>query len=270
MKNKNSSSGIVVIALASASLSCQGIPTFPSSDAVVDNVRRDTRAPGGSKVLAVIGGVRVFQDGGAVFWKHGLNVDADGAPRAYSPVPGRGLDYLADAGHPGNWWGIVTSNGSPSGKPIVQGESDPAPGFYVSDTSLHDPSYPRTNPERWVDASRIPFIVLPEGRGNFGGALGDFAAVMNLKTGKIAYAIAADEGPKNKIGEGSVALARALRVPSSAKHGGVGDGIAYIFFPGSGNGRPRSQGEIDREGARLFRNFGGGAGLVKKLGIEGE
>jgi hypothetical protein len=33
---------------------------------------------------------------------------------------------------PGNWWALVTRNG----RPIVQGADDPAPGFYVSTTTL--------------------------------------------------------------------------------------------------------------------------------------
>jgi hypothetical protein len=34
-------------------------------------------------------------------------------------------------------------------------------------------------------------------------------------------------------------------------------GVAYVVFPGSGNGRPRSLEEINAEGERLFRAWGG-------------
>jgi hypothetical protein len=43
-----------------------------------------------------------------------------GAPNAYHPED-KGLDFLANAGKTGNWWGIVTEDGTPSGKPVVQG-----------------------------------------------------------------------------------------------------------------------------------------------------
>lgn len=38
----------------------------------------------------------------------------------------------ANAGRPDNWWGIVTRHG----EPVIQGANDPAPGCYVSTTSL--------------------------------------------------------------------------------------------------------------------------------------
>src|SRR5262249_26952383 len=75
----------------------------------------------------------------AFFYTAGLAIDADGAFRAYNPHDVLGLDSLAHAGHPGNWWALVTDNGRPSGHPVVQGNSDPAPGFYVSATALYDP-----------------------------------------------------------------------------------------------------------------------------------
>jgi Fungal chitosanase of glycosyl hydrolase group 75 len=66
-----------------------------------------------------------------------LGIDADGSPHAYHPNGSPpGLDYLANAGKPGNWYGIVTDNQKASGNPVVQGSSDPAPGFYISSTAL--------------------------------------------------------------------------------------------------------------------------------------
>ena len=264
--------------LDTQSLSRGGEPTAAQKHATA--VKRTARtpdhpalgqvhAPAETKTLiATIGGVRVYKSAPfpAVFYKHGLNVDADGSPFAYHPKPddGKGLDYLADAGHPGNWWGIATSNGSDSGTPVVQGPSDPAPGFYVSTTSLEDPQYPPTNPRCYVNASEIPFIVLPL-RHNFGGHLGDIGAVVNFKNGKVAYVIAADEGPPNQLGEGSVALAKALGVNPSARSGGTDSGIGYCFFPGSGNRRPQTLAQINKTGSELFAKFGGAARLERLL-----
>ncbi|HEX7424007.1 MAG TPA: glycoside hydrolase family 75 protein, partial [Terriglobales bacterium] len=100
----------------------------------------------------------------------------------------------------------------------------------------------------------------PEDVADRGGArLGDFAVVMNLRNGKSSFAIYADIGT---LGEGSVALADALGIWSDARHGGASDGILYLLFPGSGNLRPRTIGEIQSEGEKLLLSNWGG---TKKL-----
>ncbi len=60
-----------------------------------------------------------------------------------------------------------------------------------------------------VDADRIQFFVLPGGfYHQFHINLGDVAAI--LYQGRLAFAVFADVGPAHKIGEGSIALHRAL------------------------------------------------------------
>ncbi len=71
-----------------------------------------------------------------VFYKSGMTIDADGAPKAYHPKPddNKGLDALGNAGHPGNWWALVTDNGKPSGNPVIQIEwSSCARILYLND-----------------------------------------------------------------------------------------------------------------------------------------
>lgn len=193
-----------------------------------------------------------------IFYKSGMTIDADGAPKAYHPKPddNQGLDALGNAGHPGNWWALVTKNG----KPVIQKANDPAPGFYISMTALEDTNKARTDPNRYVDSSEIPYIVLP-GNHSAGAKLGDFAVVFNQKNGKIANAIYADVGPSSKIGEGSIALAKALEIPSSPKTGGVVNDVIYIAFPGSGNGKPRSLDDINDKATKHFKDWGGMARL---------
>ena len=48
-----------------------------------------------------------LEDRSAFFFEAGMMIDADGAYRAYHPQPGKGLDYLGNAGKPGNWWALV-------------------------------------------------------------------------------------------------------------------------------------------------------------------
>ena len=74
------------------------------------------------------------------------------------------------------------------------------------DTSLR---YPLPgNPS--INADRVPFIVIPLGifAKDLGIQLGDVAAVVSGD--QRVYAVIADEGPKCKIGEGSIALHEAL------------------------------------------------------------
>jgi hypothetical protein len=195
-------------------------------------------------------------DDSAFFYEAGLNIDADGSPHTYHPDGRSGLDYLGNAGRPGNWWALVTDNGKPTGKPVIQTPNDPAPGFYVSTTTLQTPSFDRKDPRRYVNAEAINFIVLPRGL-SLGTKLGDYAVVIRPETRAISYAVYADVGPPRQIGEGSIALANALGIPSNAKAGGVANGIVYIVFHGSAKALPHSQPDIDRAGAALFANWGG-------------
>jgi hypothetical protein len=211
--------------------------------------------------LLTIAGVTIsaLKDSSVFFFKAGMAVDADGAPTAYHPNPHRGLDNLANAGHEGDWWGIVTDNGKANGKPIVQGPNDPAPGFYISKTALENKHLASTNPSRYVDSRTIPYISLP---GHHGRVLraqpGDLAMVINIQNGNCSAAIFADIGPQKKIGEGSIALAGALGLNQNARHGGCGSrSIIYIVFPHSGINSPLSGSDIYSRGNRLFETWGG-------------
>jgi hypothetical protein len=192
----------------------------------------------------------------AFFFVSGMTIDADGAPNAYHP-DNTGLDDIANAGVPGHWDGIITDR---TGEPIIQGPDDPFPGFYVSCTSLTDRTKARTDPTRYVDASKVPYIVLPRDVAYQGGAQpGDFAAVMNLRSGKLSYAIFADVGT---LGEGSIALANNLGIWSDARQGGRRGGILYLVFPGSGNRQPRAVEEISSETEKLLQDWGGAEKLT--------
>jgi hypothetical protein len=196
--------------------------------------------------------------GRAFFYKSGLAIDADGAARAYHPNDRLGLDSLAHAGHRGNWWALVTDNEKTSGTPVVQGTLDPAPGFYVSTTALYDRANPNPrDPHRYVDAANIPYVVLHPKALRY-AQLGDFATVVNLHNGKISAAMLADESAPNlPVGEGSIALAEALGVDSSPRHGGQDGDVVYVIYPGSGNGRPRKLEEILANSNQSFEAWGG-------------
>jgi hypothetical protein len=194
----------------------------------------------------------------AFVYEAGLAVDADGAYRAYHPKDRLALDSIEHAGHPGDWWALATDTGRKNGHPVLQQKGDPAPGYYVSMTSLFDARIPNEHdPRRFVDAVSIPYVVLPP-VGFKHARLGDFAMVINLRNGRAAGAIVADESaPDLKMGEGSIALANALGIDSDARTGGTERGVAYVIYPGSGNGNPRTAGEIARTARREFERWGG-------------
>jgi len=201
-------------------------------------------------------------DTDAFYYEAGMAVDADGAFRAYHPNNRLGLDSIEHAGRPGHWWALATNTGNASGRPVVQRNSDPAPGYYVSMTSLFDASIrSERNPHRFVDAARIPYVVLPP-IGFKHARLGDFVTVINLRNGRVAGAIVADQSSSDlDMGEGSIALAKALHINSNPRTGGIDNGVAYVIYPGSGNGKPRRLAEIALNSQRNFQAWGGFAKL---------
>jgi len=214
-----------------------------------------------SPILKQIGTTPIFGIDEAIAFESGMKIDAGGAYHAYHPDNKSGLDFLYNAGRPGNWIGLVTDNGGPTGNPVIQTANDPAPGFYVSITELQDPSRDRKDPLRYVNAEAVNYVVIPARLdievNKQSVKPGDLAVVIRPQTGAHASAILADIGPPKQIGEGSIALANALGIPSNARTGGVAEGIVYIVFPGSGQGRPLSQRDIDQKGASLFSKWGG-------------
>jgi hypothetical protein len=167
-----------------------------------------------------------------------------------------GLDYLANAGEPGNFYGIVTDK---NGEPYVQGPKDVAPGYYISATSLANPSYKESNPLRFVDSTKINYIALPQNSKLVGAKLGDYGLAINWKTGKQGFAVFADVGGNadDEIGEGSIALAAALGVSGNPKGGGGDEDIVYVVFAGSSKGFPASQAVVDQGALLEFIKWGG-------------
>ena len=88
-----------------------------------------------------------------------------------------------------------------------------------------------------VNAKEVPYFVLPLRQyQQFGIHKGDIAAVRY--NGKVEFAVFADVGPPQNLGEGSMALAQALGINDSPTRGGVQHGVEYIIFPRSGDGTP--------------------------------
>ena len=204
------------------------------------------------KIATINGSDIVEMDDGSVRFFAGATLDGDGAngqfgePPCYAPdsYDGQTLDILANAGEPGNWYGVVTNTGKKKGRPIVQRKTDPCPGAYVSATSLYLPGkngelLPDSSPFKYVDSATVPFVAVPPVivKAAAGMVLGCHCLVTNSQTGKTTDAVVADIGPSDHLGEISVACARAIGVSTGTTHPANGGGtssptIRYQLFPG--------------------------------------
>jgi hypothetical protein len=179
----------------------------------------------------------------------GMEIDADGSPRAYHVDSKIALDHLHHAGHPGNWWALATDNEDRDGTPLLQSENDPAPGYYISTTALYDDTKKYDDPSRYLNSEKIPYIVIPP-RFSKDFRLGDIALIINKKNNRRCFAICGDIGPGEKFGEGSICLANQLGIDSNAKTGGTPSGVIYILIKnsGKGNGVLLTKEEIEKLG----------------------
>src|SRR5215204_2014435 len=168
--------------------------------------------------------------GGQVYFDSKLELDTDGWPDGKKPNG--------------------TFNGDPSWQP---------------DTSLNYAN------GKSINANTVPYFVLPKPKPwseTHGVLPGDYAAIIFKDL--IAFAVFADRGPADKIGEGSIELLRRLgeeRIKSdgSVRNLGMGSRIITIVFPGSGRKTDRTNEssllpKIDERGRALFTALGGVVG----------
>jgi hypothetical protein len=151
-----------------------------------------------------------------------MAIDVDGAPNAYGPAGKPALDFELNAHRgakaSGEIVGYLTKGDGRT--PEVQGPQDPFPGYYISTTAFQDKSNPnRLNPQKYVDAAKINYVVLGNFAAQNGAKLGDFVAVHSKKTGKSVFGIIGDAGNSSGA-EGSLALLQALGLFRTAKRAG--------------------------------------------------
>ncbi|MFG1187475.1 MULTISPECIES: glycoside hydrolase family 75 protein [Xanthobacter] len=181
--------------------------------------------------LARIGGVSVIQDeDGRVHWEAGGAIDADGANGqngakfAYR-MDDKGLDALKNAGWPsGSWDNVLFDRGD--GHPLADDD-----GNVYSKTTYAWKG--RAIPTRYVDAATVPYVVVnPLVRQRAVGIVMGCRALVTYK-GKSVAAVVADVSGAARIGELSIAAAKALGIPSSPRKGGTDTGVTYEMWPGS-------------------------------------
>jgi hypothetical protein len=187
---------------------------------------------------------------------HRMDVDVDGAPNAYGPPGMQTLDILLNAHYLNRAdKEIVGYLIDEHSRPILQGPTDPFPGYYISQTAFTDiENQNERDPWRYVDARKINYVVRGDVARRRGVRVGDFASVYSKRTRKGVFAIVGDTG--NPTGdEGSLHLLQDLGYPF---HDGKNDAvekpeIVIRFYP---NSNPKhhfffTQAELDEAATKL-------------------
>jgi hypothetical protein len=250
-----------------------------------------------TSTVASFGKNHAWKVGEAVVYRSPLlRVDADGAPDSYR-VDGNGLSHTCDGvlavehgvrikpGQP-NWetkceqaWAAAKTSGDYSGVaifgflhdargPKVQKAGDPLPRqAYITTTFVEVPGAPEGTQRRYIDATAIPYVVLPESlREHQGVANAALAAVYRPKTGTIAYAVFGDTG--GALDEASVRLHEDLGGhPLVRSHGvtraseNLNDNVVVAVFPKESstpaNDAAAWRADIASKGASALARWGG-------------
>jgi hypothetical protein len=176
-----------------------------------------------------------------VFFTADGDIDADGAngqngaPVAYK-ADNSGTEDLANGGMKiKNGKVICVSDGA---REIVITGPDKEPrifpgGIIASKTLYKHPGKADDDPAAYVDSETVPYIVVPPViiKRTAGIVCGCKARV--TRGNKSVDCVVADKGPRNKIGELSIAAARAIDLNPSPRHGGTEhQELLYELWPG--------------------------------------
>ncbi len=243
---------------------------------------------------AEMGTIGVFRDpdSKAIAFASQMQVNTDGAPDSYHPDD-IGITHICNGvsvGQDCTWkpkclpefnQAKAEGFGGPTkicffamaadahGVPIIQGDTDPKPGYFVSTTALKQPGEHIQTQQAQLDSNTIPFAVIPgtwHRSGKPGPKLGDLGVAYRRSNGKMAFFVVGDTGPSKKLGEGSVALHHALGNDPFMMRSGVrrarkgigGQDVVYLMFPGSAQtGQKFSTTMIELSADKQLQAFGG-------------
>lgn len=150
---------------------------------------------------------------------------------------------------------------------------EPFVGYFISQTSISvDPAKDACDQGRYLDSLKYRAVVLPLKVDWRAGGIktddGDLVIIRDVESGRIAFAINGDRGPPEGIGEGTIALTSYLsgiKVAGTETYDEIKKlhrgRVQYITFPAD-DIRPKTGGkftqdDIDREAAKLFKDWGG-------------
>jgi hypothetical protein len=180
-------------------------------------------------------------DHGRVFYTADADIDADGAngqngaPAAYR-VGDAGTESLANGGMAIREGKVICAKSWARDIVILGPDNEPEVfpgGVIASCTWYRHPDKPANDPAAYVDSETVPYIVVPPlVIQATAGVVRGCAARVTWRD-KSVDCVVADRGPSNKIGELSIAAARAVGLPSSPRHGGTDEPeVLYELWPG--------------------------------------
>lgn len=185
---------------------------------------------------------QIFEDDdGRVHFTADADIDADGAngqnggPAAYK-FDDSGTEFLANGGMKIIAGKVVCAHAWARDIVILDTDNEPKifPGGIIASTTWYRiPGKAATDPAAYVDSETIPYIVVPPLiiQQTAGIVRGCKARI--TWNGKSVDCVVADRGPKGKVGEVSIAAARAIGLPESPKNGGTDEPqVLYELWPG--------------------------------------
>lgn len=177
-----------------------------------------------------------------VYFTADADIDADGAngqnggPAAYK-ADNSGTEALANGGMKINAAGKVICAKAWARNIVILGRDNEPKifrgGIIASKTWYRHRDKAADDPAAYVDSETVPYIVVPPIviQNTRGVVRGSKARV--TRNGVSVECVVADSGPARKIGELSIAAARALGIPSSPRRGGVSTAdVFYELWPG--------------------------------------
>jgi hypothetical protein len=184
----------------------------------------------------------IGEDAGRVYFQADADIDADGAngqngAKAAYKEDNSGTELLANGGMAITPGGKVICAKSWARNIVILG-NDKEPkifpgGIIASKTWYRNPGKLPNDPDAYVDSETICYIVVPPiiVQNTSGIVRGCMARV--TRAGTSVDCVVADLGPAKKIGELSIAAARALGIPDSPRNGGISkQEILYELWPG--------------------------------------
>jgi hypothetical protein len=180
-------------------------------------------------------------DDGRVHFVADADIDADGAngqnggPAAYK-ADDSGTELLANGGMAIVQGKVICAQ--PWARDIVILDTDNEPkvfegGMIASITWYRHPGKLASDPSAYVDSETVPYVVVPPMivQRTAGVVRGCKARV--TWNGRTVECVVADKGPSRKIGELSIAAARAVGLRSSPRNGGTErPEVQYELWPG--------------------------------------
>jgi hypothetical protein len=180
-------------------------------------------------------------DDGRVYFAADADIDADGAngqngaPAAYK-TDDSGTEFLANGGMKIVQGKVVCDKRWAREIVILDADNEPRvfpSGIIASMTWYRHPGKRVDDPAAYVDAETVPYIVVPPLIVQRTAGIVRGCKARASYRGKSVDCVVADRGPAGKIGELSIAAARALGMRSSPKNGGTEAAeVLYELWPG--------------------------------------